>query len=47
MTRPQGLLGKAYLRTLAVILTVLGIGFAGLVCWYEVTTPPQERMRPQ
>lgn len=38
------LVGKAYAATFKVILVALVIGFAGLMCWYEITTPPVERL---
>ncbi|MGW1422727.1 hypothetical protein ACWAT4_21735 [Bradyrhizobium manausense] len=40
----MALVGKAYAPTFKVILIVLGIGLASLVCWYEITTPPVERL---
>lgn len=40
----MALLGKAYVATFKVILVAFVISFAGLICWYEITTPPVERL---
>ncbi|UVO33980.1 hypothetical protein KUL72_20935 [Bradyrhizobium arachidis] len=36
--------GKAYVKTLVAFLTVIVIGLAAATCWYEITTPPAERL---
>lgn len=42
--KKMALVGKAYVAIFKVILVAFVIGFAGLVCWYEITTPPVERL---
>lgn len=40
----MALVGKAYVKTLVAFLTVIVIGLAAATCWYEITTPPMERI---